>query len=276
MTASNRALAVFLAIACIPTWTAWSLIAFHLVPANAPWVQALYLVGWSCSLAGLIATGLLQGRPGVRRLLGEAVRVRAAPGWWLFALGAPFAVAAVRAYAYAWLSGRSVAFTPEALAALASPAMIAPFFFGPFGEEFGWRGYLLPELMRRLPVLGACGLVGIIWGLWHWPLFYQGIASSGPEGALVRVAGIAALSFVIGAVYLNTKSLLLAMLMHWSFNASVDLSGKLFAGLPDEAAAPALRWIGLAVIVIFAGACVPALLSAERRGAGSVLPAQLM
>ncbi|HVO76913.1 MAG TPA: CPBP family intramembrane glutamic endopeptidase, partial [Candidatus Bathyarchaeia archaeon] len=49
--------------------------------------------------------------------------------------------------------------------------VLAPFvnaLFG-FGEELGWRGYLLPKLM----VLGkwkAYVLLGIVWSLWHLPL----------------------------------------------------------------------------------------------------------
>jgi membrane protease YdiL (CAAX protease family) len=42
-----------------------------------------------------------------------------------------------------------------------------------FGEEFGWRAYLQPKLM----VLGprkAMLLMGVIWGVWHWPLTAQG------------------------------------------------------------------------------------------------------
>ena len=41
------------------------------------------------------------------------------------------------------------------------------------GEEFGWRAYLQPKLM----VLGgrrAMVLMGIIWGMWHWPVILMG------------------------------------------------------------------------------------------------------
>lgn len=42
-----------------------------------------------------------------------------------------------------------------------------------FGEEFGWRAYLLPKLM---PLGGrkAVVLVGLIWAAWHWPFFPMG------------------------------------------------------------------------------------------------------
>ena len=42
-----------------------------------------------------------------------------------------------------------------------------------FGEEFGWRAYLLPKLM---PLGGrkALLLTGLIWGVWHWPVIAMG------------------------------------------------------------------------------------------------------
>ena len=64
------------------------------------------------------------------------------------------------------------------------------------GEEFGWRAYLLPKLMARFTgAEPACGpaldpvparvyaagarkaslLIGVIWGVWHWPLFLMGL-----------------------------------------------------------------------------------------------------
>lgn len=43
-----------------------------------------------------------------------------------------------------------------------------------FGEEWGWRGYLLPKLMNRFKVVSAVLLDGVIWGLWHIPLIVMG------------------------------------------------------------------------------------------------------
>lgn len=39
-----------------------------------------------------------------------------------------------------------------------------------FGEEWGWRGYLLPKLKNLLPTVPMLLVTGIIWGLWHAPL----------------------------------------------------------------------------------------------------------
>ncbi len=38
-----------------------------------------------------------------------------------------------------------------------------------FGEEFGWRGYLLPRL-SPLGGISAAIMTGVIWGVWHAPV----------------------------------------------------------------------------------------------------------
>ena len=43
-------------------------------------------------------------------------------------------------------------------------------FFTCFGEEWGWRGYLLPKLAQKLPPVPMLLVTGIIWGLWHAPI----------------------------------------------------------------------------------------------------------
>ena len=42
------------------------------------------------------------------------------------------------------------------------------------GEEWGWRGYMMPKLRESLPPLPALLLGGLIWGLWHAPLIALG------------------------------------------------------------------------------------------------------
>lgn len=43
-----------------------------------------------------------------------------------------------------------------------------------FGEEWGWRGYLLPKMLNRFRVVPAILICGVIWGLWHAPLIVLG------------------------------------------------------------------------------------------------------
>ncbi len=45
-----------------------------------------------------------------------------------------------------------------------------------FGEEIGWRGFLILELRKVLPFGAATIICGLVWSLWHWPivLYYGG------------------------------------------------------------------------------------------------------
>lgn len=42
--------------------------------------------------------------------------------------------------------------------------------FAALGEEGGWRGYMMPKLMKLMSVPKAVIVGGIIWGVWHAPL----------------------------------------------------------------------------------------------------------
>jgi membrane protease YdiL (CAAX protease family) len=58
-----------------------------------------------------------------------------------------------------------------------------------FGEEYGWRGYLQTELIRLGRVRGVF-LLGVIWGIWHWPVIWMGYNFPGQPllGSLAMVA----------------------------------------------------------------------------------------
>lgn len=47
-------------------------------------------------------------------------------------------------------------------------------FFPAFGEEWGWRGYMMPKLMELMPKPVAILVGGVIWGMWHAPLTVSG------------------------------------------------------------------------------------------------------
>ncbi|MDE6663101.1 MAG: CPBP family intramembrane metalloprotease [Lachnospiraceae bacterium] len=46
--------------------------------------------------------------------------------------------------------------------------------FAAFGEEAGWRGYMMPKMIKLWGVKKAVVIGGILWGIWHWPLTYVG------------------------------------------------------------------------------------------------------
>lgn len=58
-----------------------------------------------------------------------------------------------------------------------------------FGEEYGWRGYLQTELIYLGRIRGVI-LLGVIWGVWHWPIIWMGYNFPGHPllGSLAMIA----------------------------------------------------------------------------------------
>jgi membrane protease YdiL (CAAX protease family) len=100
---------------------------------------------------------------------------------------------------------------------------IGPGFFCAFGEELGWRGYLLPRLMHDgWPA--PLSLSGIVWGVWHLPLFVlTGYAHGKLVLSLLMFTLLTALFGVfIGWLRLTSGSVFVATMAHTSFNAFVQ------------------------------------------------------
>lgn len=74
-------------------------------------------------------------------------------------------------------TGQTFPLSPWALIIIQTVAgiVISPLFNGlfTFGEEFGWRAYLLPKLLP-LGERRALLVTGVIWGVWHWPVIAMG------------------------------------------------------------------------------------------------------
>jgi membrane protease YdiL (CAAX protease family) len=146
---------------------------------------------------------------------------------WLLGLGQPdWQLAAFRAFLAS--TGAEASTIPSS--ALILPAIfLASLFIGPtingifgFGEEFGWRGYLLPKLMP-LGKLKAYIIVGVIWGLWHAPLIVVGFNYPGYPllGIVGMVVMTTAISIYINELTLRNRSSILAGWIHGAFNGQV-------------------------------------------------------
>lgn len=113
------------------------------------------------------------------------------------------------------------------------PAMISAFFFtliqGATGEEAGWRGYLLPAVAKRTGVVKGSLTVGVIWALWHAPIWFLGTDYSGlvlVRYIIVFVVCITSLGFVMGICYHHCKNLFVPVWIHFLFN----FLGEIYTG----------------------------------------------
>ena len=136
------------------------------------------------------------------------------------------------------------------------------FMSGPFSEEMGWRGFALEPLIRKIGFIKGSLILGLIWGIWHLPLYFMpetwhgkmGFELTGFWSFMLMSIG---LSVIMSFMFVKTKrSILSAMLIHLSNNFSAQLiSGSTGAGyepIIELFRSLIIAFIGLVIIIYIA------------------------
>ena len=95
-----------------------------------------------------------------------------------------------------------------------------PFIVMGFGEEFGWRAYLTPNLEKFMPRFPACCITGVVWAVWHAPLIWYGYDFGRdypgfPYVGILAMCGVCIpLSYVLTWMTEKTKSVYPAAICH--------------------------------------------------------------
>lgn len=129
------------------------------------------------------------------------------------------------------MAASGVAATPRMLRLILVSQIVSGILLAPllnavfcFGEEWGWRGYLLPKMQEKLPMLPMLLINGIIWGLWHAPLtaighnYGMGYWGWPVTGILAMCAFCIVMGVIFSYITIKTGSCLPAMLAHGSLN----------------------------------------------------------
>ena len=123
------------------------------------------------------------------------------------------------------------------------------FLGGPLGEEIGWRGFALPRLVARHGPGPASLRLGVMWALWHLPVFLIEGTDQYGQPILWYTVMVTAYTFLFTWVHEKTDgSLLLALLHHTAINVGLWLTSmpalqkhRLASLRPRDAGALALR-----------------------------------
>lgn len=119
-------------------------------------------------------------------------------------------------------------------------AVLAPFMniINCFGEEWGWRGYLLPKLLKQFKVVPAVLIDGVIWGIWHAPIICMGhnYGTGYPgfpvTGILAMCVFCVVLGTILSYVTIKTRSCVPAILGHGMINGFAS-AGIYFTSLEN-------------------------------------------
>jgi hypothetical protein len=116
---------------------------------------------------------------------------------------------------YNLFGGESPGIDPSLTVPILLYYLLFTFLSGPLSEETGWRGFALPRLQSRFGALTSSIILGLIWALWHLPLYFieERLA------LYIFIPLVLVISILMTWVYNNSRgSLILTVIMHFSFN----------------------------------------------------------
>lgn len=157
------------------------------------------------------------------------------------------------------LSGLYTPFSPVYL--LTFPLMI----IGGGLEEVGWRYVLQPSLERKFPFAVSSLFTGVIWAVWHLPLFFiKGTNQNVMMNFGLFILYVIGIAFLLAAVYRISKSVWLCILLHALINAPLeDPSCKMNIGYFAENIVPVA--ITTSVLIICSCAAVAIMKKHQKR-----------
>ncbi len=170
----DRHAITFFVLTCFGfSWGLW----FLVMMSSAGWIPVQVPLNpygsFGPAVAALLTLWIRGRRPAVSRLLRSAFRFRTNPRWYLFSVLSPMGLSILALIVYSVVAKKLPEPHLDQWYMIFPIALLILILGGPLGEEIGWRGFLLPELLKRYRSLTAAGIVGMFWFGWHLPLFWM-------------------------------------------------------------------------------------------------------
>jgi len=215
----------FFALSFALSWSMWVPMALLGVSVRQGSAWPTHMAGLAGpALAALALTAVVSGQKGLRELWSRIVRRRVQPRWYLAAFS-PLLLFITGAAASA-VTGAGWPDAADLGSFIGLPFAAAPILWlmliaGAFGEEIGWRGFAVAELLKRQRLTVTALVVGVLWALWHAPLFFviENYRGMGIGMVPMFTLGILSGSIVLAWLYrASGGSILLVAIWHANFN----------------------------------------------------------
>ncbi len=245
---SNLSIGVFFLLAFATSWALWLPLVWW-TPSEALRQSLLVAGTFGPSIGAALLIVARRGRTGLRLELAEQWNWRLPVALWALILFGP-AVIVVAAIVVAQALGAPAGEwnDPGQLYLILPVFLYVVVLGGPLGEEFGWRGFALPRLEQRLHPTAAVVVLGLVWGLWHLPLFWiEGtVQQQMPPAAFL--AQVTVTSVIYGWLWNETRSLPAVIAIHAATNTTVGL----LPVLPDAAGSLIPLWTAISIAALVA------------------------
>lgn len=219
----NRMTKKYLGVTFLVSWLLWGVTAaagrlgISFLDFNGPLGRLFYVLGGvSPAICEILIKKTDSSKEEFKEFLKKIVNPKHSIWMYVYAIGGALVIQAIPAFL--------------GLVEVKQPlyigfVMIFPMIIGGGVEEIGWRGLLQPELEKRYPHILATVMVGVIWAVWHLPLWWIEGTNQHDMSFLWFCCNAIMLSFFIGSVTYVSGSIFLAILAHASINAFWEVIG---------------------------------------------------
>ena len=181
---------------------------------NIPALIFFLIGGFVPSIVGIILTAFYDGKEGLKKLLLSAINTKIGFFSLIIIIVYVMALGSLQLILYTLLGG-SFDYS-QFINQL--PTILPLIILGPLSEEFGWRGFLQKRINLEFSPISGSVIIGVVWSLWHLPLFYM-IGTSQHDFNIPFIPfmiSIISSSFIYTYLYYKSNgSLFAAILLHW-------------------------------------------------------------
>ena len=174
-------------------------------------------------IGGLVATRMDGGKQGLTDLWSRIIKWNIGGRWYLTALAITFLITGIPVGIFALAGG----FSPSTVAlSYVFFAFLVQLLTSGFGEEPGWRGFLLPRLQVRYGGEKYIWIMGLIWAVWHYPVTILYTLPNIQNASMLQVVitiivtlagqtlSLIGISFIFAWLYRQTQSVFLMIVFH--------------------------------------------------------------
>jgi membrane protease YdiL (CAAX protease family) len=257
-------LASYVGLTFAISWAIWLGLILGSLHIQTPEGAVLNVVAIAGPSIAAVVLAAVLGRRELRRLLAGFSLSRLSVRWMVVALVLPLAMmAAAIAVSVAAFDAPTPAMSVSQRGVVLAEFVRVLFLGGPVGEELGWRGFALPRLQQHRNALDASILLGLIWGLWHLPLYFvlgTGQSEMLKAGTSPAFAIGGFLGWTIGLSVLCTwlfnqtgGSLIVVILFHAAVNLAAFLPTALGSGGAASLLNVIITWLVAIGVVVRCG-----------------------
>lgn len=174
---------------------------------------------WAVGLFAILIILFIKGKVTVYKLIKSTFFRCVNLKWYLAALMFPILFCALSYVAISFIEYKELIGLNFNNSLVDYAVLVLLMLLGSYCEELGWRGFMLPQLLKKYSLFISSFLIGVFWGIWHLNI------ALGISVSIIYLILVIEFSFISSWLYIQTKQDLLAIII---LHTSIDVCSVIF------------------------------------------------